>query len=72
MTAIAGQNNAQVHMVTTSQARREIKALLAQAGMSRDELERRGNAWELDANQRGVLADVRGLEFLIERAADQK
>ena len=40
--------------------------------MSRDELERRGNAWELDADQRGVLADIRGLEFLIERAAAGK
>jgi hypothetical protein len=68
VTAMAGRN-AQVHMVTAKQARREIKALLSSVGMSRDELEQRGRAWELDAEQRGVLADIRGLEFLIEHAA---
>lgn len=68
MTAIAGRN-AHVHMVTAKQAREEIKALLNSVGMSRGELEQRGQAWELDAQQRGALADIRGLEFLIERAA---
>ncbi len=72
MTATASRRNAHVHMVTAKEARKEIKALLAVVGMSRDELERRGNAWELDADQRGVLADIRGLEFLIERAAAGK
>jgi hypothetical protein len=52
-------------MVTAKQAHREIKALLNSVGMSRGELERRGQAWDLDARQRGVLADIRGLEFLI-------
>jgi hypothetical protein len=69
MTATTSRRNAQVHMVTAKEARKEIRALLAVVGMSRDELERHGNAWELDADQRGVLADIRGLEFLIERAA---
>jgi hypothetical protein len=72
MTAIASRRNAQVHMVTAKEARKEIKSLLARVRMSRDELEKRGNAWELDAEQRGVLADIRGLEFLIERAAAEK
>jgi hypothetical protein len=67
MTAIAGRK-AQVRMVTTKQARRDIKTLLRGVGLSRDELEQRGQAWELDAEQRGVLADIRGLEFLIARA----
>lgn len=67
MTAIAGRNT-QVHMVTAKQARSEIKALLSRVGMSRDELEQRGQAWQLDADQRGVLADIRGLEFLVKRA----
>jgi hypothetical protein len=67
MTAMA-RRNAQVHMVTARQARKEISALLNSVRMSRSELERRGQAWELDADQRGVLADIRGLEFLIERA----
>ena len=65
--AITGRN-AHVHMVTAKPARNEIKALLSNVGMSRGELERRGPAWELDAHQRGVLADIRGLEFLIARA----
>jgi hypothetical protein len=67
MTATA-RRNAHVHMVTKKQARQEIKALLRSVGMSRDELERHGQAWELDAQQRGVLADIRGLEFLLARA----
>jgi hypothetical protein len=66
MTAIAGRN-AHVRMVTAKQARKDIEKLLRGVGMSRDELEQRGQAWELDAKQRGVLADVRGLEFLIAR-----
>jgi hypothetical protein len=59
---------AHVHMVTTEQARKGIKTLLNSVGMSRDEIEQRGQAWDLDAQQRGVLADIRGLEFLIKRA----
>jgi hypothetical protein len=55
-------------MVTAKQAQKEIKALLSRVGMSRRELEQRGQAWKLDADQRGVLADIRGLEFLIKRA----
>jgi hypothetical protein len=54
--------------VTAKQAQKEIKALLSRVGMSRRELEQRGQAWKLDADQRGVLADIRGLEFLIKRA----
>jgi hypothetical protein len=64
MTAIAGRK-AQVRMVTAKQARKDIKTLLRGVGMSRDELEQAGQAWQLDAQQRGVLADIRGLEFLI-------
>lgn len=67
MTAITGRN-VQVHIVTAKQARKEIKTLLNSVGMSRRELEHRGQAWQLDADQRGVLADIRGLEFLIKRA----
>lgn len=72
MTAIAGRRKAEVHMVTSKQAAREIKRLLKSVGMSRDELEARGDAWELNADERGVLADIRGLEFLLERAATEK
>lgn len=71
MTAIAGQRNAHVDMVTPKEAKDEIKRLLRRVGMSRDELERRGDAWELDADERGVLADIRGLEFLLDRASSR-
>ena len=71
MTAIAGRRNAHVDMVTPKQAKDEIKRLLQRVGMSRDELERRGGAWELDADERGVLADIRGLEFLLGRASSR-
>ncbi|MDD4868680.1 MAG: hypothetical protein PHQ28_16695 [Mycobacterium sp.] len=40
--------------------------------MTRDELEARGDAWELDADERGVLSDIRGLEFLLERVSADK
>ena len=68
MTAVANRRNARVRMVTAEQARDEIDALLAKVGMSRNELEKRGRAWDLNASERGILADIRGLEFLIERA----
>lgn len=71
MTAIAGRRNAHVDMVTPREAKAEIKRLLQRVGMSRDELERRGDAWELDADERGVLADIRGLEFLLGRASSR-
>ncbi|MCW1959933.1 MAG: hypothetical protein KIH64_015580 [Mycobacterium sp.] len=71
MTAIAGRRNAHVDMVTPKEAKDEIKRLLQRVGMSRDELERRGDAWELDADERGVLADIRGLEFLLGRASSR-
>jgi len=71
MTAIAGRRNAHVDMVTPKKAKAEIERLLQRVGMSRDELERRGDDWELDANERGVLADIRGLEFLLGRASSR-
>lgn len=57
-------------MITAEQARDEIEALLASVGMSREELEKRGKVWDLNGDERGVLADIRGLEFLIEHASD--
>jgi hypothetical protein len=69
MTALAGRRDARVHVVTAEQARAEIALLLDGLGMTRDELERQGDAWALDADARGVLANIRGLEFLLERTA---
>lgn len=71
MAAVVNQRDPQVRLITTKQARDEIRALLRSVAMTRQELEGRGNAWQLDAQQRGVLADIRGLEFLIERATNK-
>lgn len=72
MTALAGSRNAHVHVVTPEVARAEIARLLAELKLTRDELEQRGEAWDLDADARGALADIRGLEFLLERLATQE
>ena len=72
MTALAGRRDARVHVVTPEQARAEIAILLDGVGMTRDELERAGDAWTLDADARGVLADIRGLEFLLGRTASSE
>lgn len=60
-----------VRTLTVAEARRECSDLLRSVGISRDELEERGERWELDAAERGVLADIRSLEFLIDRATRQ-
>lgn len=69
MTALAGPPGAHVEMVTREGAEAEIERLLREVGMSRAELGRQGAEWELDADQRGVLADIQGLEFLIKQAS---
>lgn len=57
-----------VRSLTVSEAKREQAELLEQTGMTRRELERKGDSWELDAHERGILADIRSLEFLVQRA----
>lgn len=57
-----------VRSLTVAQARQELDELVGRAGMTREELERRGESWKLDAEARGILADIRSLEFLIRRA----
>jgi hypothetical protein len=59
-------------MVTSKKAAQEIAHLLKSVGMTRDELERRGESWDLDADERGVLADIQALEFLLKRATADK
>lgn len=71
MTAVTGPRSAHVEMVTPAEAKAEIERLLEQVGMTRAELERRGKAWELNADQRGALADIQGLEFLLGRTSSQ-
>lgn len=58
-----------VRSLTVADAVRERDELIARSGMSLDELIQRGDSWDLDATERGILADIRNLEFLIERAA---
>ena len=58
-----------VRSLTVADAKRERDELIAQSGMSLDELVRRGESWALDATERGILADIQNLEFLIERAS---
>lgn len=72
MTATTSQRKAHARVFTVADAQREIDRLLDKAGMSHDDLVARGDAWELDAEQRGVLADIRGLEFLLNRARAAK
>lgn len=57
-----------VRSLTVDEARRELADLVRRSGMTRAELERRGESWDLDAAERGILADIRSLEFLIQRA----
>lgn len=67
MTAVLPPRNL-VRSLTVDEAKSERADLIRQSGMSRDELERRGELWQLDAHERGLLADIRNLEFLINRA----
>lgn len=57
-----------VRTVTVEEAELEKVALLKETGMTRTELEQRAERWQLDARERGILADIRSLEFLIQRA----
>lgn len=69
---MASRRKTRVRMVTSKKAAQEIEHLLKSVGMTRDELERRGESWDLDADERGVLADIQALEFLLKRAAADK
>lgn len=57
-----------VRMLTLQSALDELHNLIQRSGMSLDELKANGEAWNLDAEQRGILSEIRGLEFLIDRA----
>ncbi|KDQ03236.1 hypothetical protein QM646_06040 [Rhodococcus erythropolis] len=57
-----------VRTLTLPDALDELRHLVEQAGMTLDELKAKGESWDLDAEHRGLLADIRNLEFLIGRA----
>lgn len=55
-------------MLTLSQIRRELAELTRRVedkGCTLEEFKVRGENWELDAKERGLLAKIRGLEFLL-------
>lgn len=54
--------------LTVDEAERELADLVRESGMTRGELEDRGKRWELNARERGILADVGSREFLVRRA----
>ena len=58
-----------IRHLTMAEARAELARLIEQTGMTREELHERADNWDLDATERGLLSDIRSLEFLIERAA---
>lgn len=47
----------------------ERTELLRQAGMDETELRNRGAEWHLDAEHRGILARIDGLDFLLGHTA---
>ncbi|MFD5329782.1 hypothetical protein, partial [Streptomyces sp. NPDC127092] len=57
-----------VRTLTLPEAREELGRLEAESGMSIAALKERGDVWDLDAHERGLLAEIRNLEFLIDRA----
>lgn len=58
---------ATVRQMTDEEMREAIGDLLRQVRMSREELGRRGAAFQLDAEERGVLADIEDLEWMLGR-----
>jgi hypothetical protein len=56
---------ATVRTLTREDMLKERDVLLAEAGMAEDELRALGEAWELDAHHRGLLARIDGLNFLL-------
>ena len=56
-----------VRMMSHEEMRQEIDRLLDRVGMTRDDLGAAGEAFELDAAQRSVLADVEALEWMLSR-----
>ena len=64
MTTIS-TSKASVRRMSRDQLRTEIRRLLSRSGMSRATLQARGDAYELDAEKRGLLAEIQGLEWLL-------
>jgi hypothetical protein len=62
---ITQTKKATVRQLTDDDLRAEIARLLGSVGMDRDELIAKGEAFELDATERSVLADVEAMEWML-------
>lgn len=56
--------NILIESLTPEQIQERRATLLAQAGMSLDRLREAGDAYRLDAEQRGILDKLEALEYL--------
>lgn len=57
-----------VKMLSLGEIKAELAALTRRVenkGVSLDEFKERGDRWELNAKDRGLLAKIRGMEFLL-------
>jgi hypothetical protein len=57
---------ATVRALTRDDMLRERDELLAESGMTEEELRALGAAWKLDAHHRGLLSRIDGLDFLLD------
>ena len=64
MTIRISTEHAEACTMTRDEMNARIEQLVIESGMTRAELTRRGEAFELDAQQRGRLAEIEGLEWL--------
>lgn len=62
---ITKTRKATVRQLTDDDLRAEIARLLGSIGIDRDELFAKGEAYELDAAERSVLADVEAMEWML-------
>lgn len=64
---ITHTNRATARQMSDKELHAEIHDLLATVGMTSEELRARGAAYELDAFERSVLADVEAMEWMLSR-----
>lgn len=60
-------SKANVRRMTPQQLRAQIDALVMESGLEREELQHLGESYQLDADGRGLLAEIEGLEWLLSR-----
>ena len=61
--------HAEARAMTRDEMNARIEQLVIESGMTRAELTRRGEAFEIAADQRGRLAEIEGLEWLLRRSS---